>query len=158
MRLIAPSPPFFLSFFEHARYQRPCSVFILMRLARLCQAELRSCETAVVTRFWEGTWPSRVLSALVSTGRATGHAHIARLRSDLLRLDTTATRTRQAAASDRHRAKKKNVPPRVAVRIDRRPESVLTFFRISPFSCIRFSPPVDRKITLLLGVIFHRHA
>ena len=49
-------------------------------------------------------------------GRATGHAHFARLRSNLLRLDTTATRTRQAAASDdRHRAKKKNVPPRVTV-------------------------------------------
>ena len=97
----------------------------------------------------------RVLSALVSTGRATGHAHFARLRSNLLRLDTTATRTRQAAASDRHRAKKKNVQPRVTVRIDRRPESVLPFSRVASFSCIRFSPPVDRKTTLLLGVISH---
>ena len=78
------------------------------------------------------------------------------MRSDLLRLDTTATQTRQAAASDQHRAKKKNVRPRVTVRIDRRPESVLPFFRVfSSSSCIRFSPPVDRQITLLLGVICH---
>ena len=98
----------------------------------------------------------RVLSALVSTGRATGHAHFARLRSNLFRLDTTATRTRQAAASDRHRAKKKNVPPRATVKVDRRPESALPFFRVSSFSCSRFSPPVDRKVALLLGVVCYR--
>ena len=52
--------------------------------------------------------PSRVLSALlVSTGRATGHAHFARLSSNLLRLDTTATRTRRAAASDRNREQRR---------------------------------------------------
>ena len=57
-------------------------------------------------------------------GRASGHAHFARLRSNLLRLDTTATRTRQAAASDdrQHRAKKKNVPPRVTVNFADFPE------------------------------------
>ena len=103
--------------------------------------------------------PSRFLSALlVSTGRATGHAHFLRLRSDLLRLDTTATRTRRrrAAASDRNRAKKKHVRPRVTLRIDRRPKPVLPFFRVSSLPIIRFSPlVVDRETTLLLGVICH---
>ena len=152
MRFIA-----FLSFFEHAIAKALFRVYFNVAGSSLTGQAL-TLRNGRRHSLWEGIWPSRVLSALVSTGRATGHAHFARLRSNLLRLDTTATRTRQAAASDRHRAKNKNVPPRVTVRIDRRPESVLPFFRVSSFSCIRFFPPVDRKITLLLGVICHRHA
>ena len=152
----------FLSFFGHAIAKALFRVYFNVAGSSLTgQAlTLRNAPAKRPSSLASGKafWPSRVLSALVSTGRATGHAHFARLRSNLLRLDTTATRTRQAAASDRHRAKNKNVPPRVTVRIDRRPESVLPFFRVSSFSCIRFSPPVDRKITLLLGVICHRHA
>ena len=41
----------------------------------------------------------------------------------------------------------------MALRIDRRPESAPPFFRVSSLSFTRFSPPVDRKTTLLLGII-----